>query len=134
MLVCDLVAALQARNRTVPHALDELARRYGVHDVAAVSRRVADAGEAVELMRRWRAAPPNALAGYTASLTDVTDALIFTGGDDDTSIRLVVRPSGTEPKLKCYLEIRCAVYDDLDSSRRRARALRDELVAAVQSW
>ncbi|OMC27416.1 phosphomannomutase [Mycobacterium colombiense] len=134
VLVCDLVAALKARNRTVPDALDELARRYGVHDVAAVSRRVADAGEAVELMRRWRADPPNALAGYTASLTDITDALIFTGGDDDTSIRLVVRPSGTEPKLKCYLEIRCAVYDDLDSSRRRARALRDELVAAVQSW
>ncbi|OMB99352.1 phospho-sugar mutase [Mycobacterium colombiense] len=134
VLVCDLVAALKARNHTVPDALDELARRYGVHDVAAVSRRVADAGEAVELMRRWRADPPNALAGYTASLTDITDALIFTGGDDDTSIRLVVRTSGTEPKLKCYLEIRCAVYDDLDSSRRRAHALRDELVAAVQSW
>ncbi|GAB1816649.1 phospho-sugar mutase [Mycobacterium sp. MUNTM1] len=134
VLACDLVAALQARDRTVCDALDELARQYGVHDVAAVSRRVADAGEAVELMRRWRAAPPRELAGYTASLTDITDALIFTGGDDDTSIRLVVRPSGTEPKLKCYLEIRCAVHDDLDSSRRRAGALREELVAAVQSW
>ncbi|MGV0042439.1 phospho-sugar mutase [Mycobacterium colombiense] len=134
VLVCDLVATLKAGNRTVPDALDELARRYGVHDVAAVSRRIADAGEAVELMRRWRAAPPKTLAGYTAGLTDITDALIFTGGDDDTSIRLVVRPSGTEPKLKCYLEIRCAVYDDLGSSRRRAGALREELVAAVQSW
>lgn len=134
VLVCDLVATLKAGNRTVPDALDELARRYGVHDVAAVSRRVADAGEAVELMRRWRAAPPKTLAGYTAGLTDITDALIFTGGDDDTSIRLVVRPSGTEPKLKCYLEIRCAVYDDLGYSRRRAGALREELVAAVQSW
>ncbi len=134
VLVCDLVAALKAGNRTVPGALDELARRYGVHDVAAVSRRVADAGEAVELMRRWRAAPPQTLAGYAAGLTDITDALIFTGGDDDTSIRLVVRPSGTEPKLKCYLEIRCAVHDDLGSSRRRAGALREELVAAVQSW
>lgn len=134
VLVCDLMATLKAGNRTVPDALDELARRYGVHDVAAVSRRVADAGEAVELMRRWRAAPPKTLAGYTAGLTDITDALIFTGGDDDTSIRLVVRPSGTEPKLKCYLEIRCAVSDDLGSSRRRAGALREELVAAVQSW
>ncbi|KBZ68798.1 phosphomannomutase PmmB [Mycobacterium [tuberculosis] TKK-01-0051] len=134
VLVCDLVATLKAGNRTVPDALDELARRYGVHDVAAVSHRVADAGEAVELMRRWRAAPPKTLAGYTAGLTDITDALIFTGGDDDTSIRLVVRPSGTEPKLKCYLEIRCAVYDDLGCSRRRAGALREELVAAVQSW
>ena len=86
------------------------------------------------MMQRWRANPPKTLAGYTANLTDITDALIFTAGDDDTSIRLVVRPSGTEPKLKCYLEIRCAVYDDLDSSRRRAGGLREALIAAVQSW
>ncbi|OBK90117.1 phosphomannomutase [Mycobacterium sp. 1245499.0] len=134
VLVCDLVAAAGQRGRTVGDLLDELARRYGVHDVAAVSRRVADAAEAAELMRRWRAAPPATLAGYPAQLTDITDALIFTAGDDGTSIRLVVRPSGTEPKLKCYLEIRCAVDDDLSASRRRARALRERLVAAVQSW
>lgn len=134
VLVCDLVAAAGQRGRTVGDLLDELARRYGVHDVAAVSRRVADATEAAELMRRWRAAPPATLAGYPAQLTDITDALIFTAGDDGTLIRLVVRPSGTEPKLKCYLEIRCAVDDDLSASRRRARALRERLVAAVQSW
>ncbi|HET9891101.1 MAG TPA: phospho-sugar mutase [Mycobacterium sp.] len=134
VLVCDLVAVAKQRGRTVPNLLDELARRYGVHDVAAVSRRVADAGEAAELMRRWRAAPPKTLAGYAVHLTDITEALIFTGGDEDTSIRLVARPSGTEPKLKCYLEIRCAVSDDLNSSRRRAGALREQLVAAVRSW
>jgi phosphomannomutase len=134
VLVCDLVAAAGQRGRTVGGLLDELARRYGVHEVAAVSRRVADAAEAAELMRRWRAAPPATLAGYPAQLTDITDALIFTAGDGGTSIRLVVRPSGTEPKLKSYLEIRCAVDDDLSASRRRARALRERLVAAVQSW
>lgn len=134
VLVCDLVAETRRQGRTVRDLLDELARRYGVHDVAAVSRRVADAAEAAELMRRWRKTPPETLAGYAATLTDITDALIFTGGDDDTSIRLVVRPSGTEPKLKCYLEIRCAVDGDLNSSRRRARALRERLVAAVQNW
>ncbi|MEB4208353.1 phospho-sugar mutase [Mycobacterium sp. 94-17] len=134
VLVCDLVATAMRLGRSVPDLLDELARRYGVHDVAAVSRPVGPGQEAAELMRRWRAAPPQTLAGYAARLTDIGDALIFTGGDDDTSVRLVVRPSGTEPKLKCYLEIRCAVGDDLDSSRRRARALREELVAAAQSW
>ncbi|MDM4140847.1 MULTISPECIES: phospho-sugar mutase [Mycobacterium] len=134
VLVCDLVAETRRQGRTVRDLLDELARRYGVHDAAAVSRRVADAAEAAELMRRWRKTPPETLAGYAATLTDITDALIFTGGDDDTSIRLVVRPSGTEPKLKSYLEIRCAVDGDLNSSRRRARALRERLVAAVQNW
>jgi phosphomannomutase len=45
-----------------------------------------------------------------------------------------VRPSGTEPKLKCYLEVRCAATDDLRSAREKARALLEELVSAVQTW
>jgi phosphomannomutase len=134
VLVCDLVAALRGQGRCVDDALDDLARRHGVHDVAAVSRRVTDTDEAAELMRRLRAAPPTRLAGFAATITDNADALICTGGDDDTSARVVVRPSGTEPKLKCYLEIRCAPTDDLRSARERARALRDELVTAVQAW
>ena len=85
-------------------------------------------------MRRLRVSPPSRLAGFAATTTDITDALIFTGGDAETSARVVVRPSGTEPKLKYYLEIRCAATDDLRSARDRARALRDELVAAVQGW
>jgi phosphomannomutase len=118
----------------VDDALDDLARRHGVHDVAAVSRRVTDTDEAAELMRRLRAAPPTRLAGFAATITDTADALICTGGDADTSARVVVRPSGTEPKLKCYLEIRCAPTDDLRSARERARALRDELVTVVRAW
>ena len=134
VLVCDLVAALREQGHCVDDALDDLARRHGVHDVAAVSRRVTDTDEAAELMRRLRAAPPTRLAGFAATITDTADALICTGGDDETSARVVVRPSGTEPKLKCYLEIRCAPTDDLRSARERARALRDELVTVVRAW
>lgn len=134
VLVCDLVAALKARDTSVPEALDGLARRYGVHDVAAVSRRVADAAEAADLMRRLRAAPPGRLAGLAATVTDITDALIFTGDDHETSARVVVRPSGTEPKLKCYIEIRCAVIGDLPAARARAGALRQRLVEEVRGW
>lgn len=138
VLVCDLVAALKGRGRSVPDALDELARRYGVHDVAAVSRRVAPGqaggGEAAELMRRLREDPPRHLAGFAASSADIGDALIFTGGADAASARVVVRPSGTEPKLKCYIEVRCTVTGDLGSARARAAALRGELVSAVRAW
>jgi phosphomannomutase len=134
VLVCDLVASLKEQGRSVSDRLDELALRYGVHEVAAVSRRVADADEAVTLLRRLRAAPPKQLAGFPATITDITDALIFTGGDDEASARVVVRPSGTEPKLKCYLEIRCSVADGLHLARHRASALRDELVSVVQTW
>ena len=134
VLVCDMVASLKQQGRSIPDALDELAHRYGVHVVGAVSRRVADAGEAAELMTRLRTDPPSRLAGFAARVTDITDALIFTAGDDDTSIRVVVRPSGTEPKLKCYLEIRCATSDDLTSSRTYADAIRAKLAAEVARW
>jgi phosphomannomutase len=134
VLVCDLVAARKQQGRSISDVLDELARRYGVHEVAAVSRRVADSAEAAELMQRLRNAPPGVLAGFTASTIDIGDALIFTAGDGNTSIRVVVRPSGTEPKLKCYLEIRCAASGDLTSSRTYAGALRAELVASVEHW
>jgi phosphomannomutase len=134
VLVCDMVASVKQQGRSIPDVLDELARRYGVHQVAAISRRVADADEAAQLMARLRNEPPSQLAGFAATLTDITDALIFTAGDGTTSIRVVVRPSGTEPKLKCYLEIRCAASDDLVSSRAYADALRSELTAAVARW
>lgn len=134
VLVCDLVAALKARGDSVPRALDGLARRYGVHDVAAVSRRVADAAQAAELMRRLRAAPPARLAGFAPTITDITDAVIFTGGDDAASARVVARPSGTEPKLKYYIEIRCAVTGDLRAARARAGALRRQVVEEVRGW
>ena len=58
----------------------------------------------------------------------------FKVGDDQTSIRVVVRPSGTEPKLKCYLEIRCAPADDVSRARERAGMLRAELLATVENW
>ncbi len=139
VLACDLVASLKPRS--VLAALDDLARRHGVHVGAAVSRPVADAGEAAALMGRLRADPPRRLAGLPVSTTDLladrelrTDALIFTGADADTSARVVARPSGTEPKLKCYVEVRCLVADDLNDARRRAVALRDELVTAVRRW
>ncbi|WP_116375432.1 phospho-sugar mutase [Mycobacterium sp. MFM001] len=122
VLVCDLVASLKQQGRTVPDMLDELARRHGVHVVGAVSKPLGD------LMSRLRTDPPRRLAGFGVTATDLrprTDALVFTGGDNDMSVRVVVRPSGTEPKVKCYIEIR-------SGDRDRAAALRDEVVAEIQ--
>jgi phosphomannomutase len=140
VLVCDLVAALRDRGRTVLDALDELARRYGVHTTTAVSRRVANLDEAETLMTRLRTTPPDRLAGFEVTVTDLlhgpgqlrTDALILFGGDDESWVRMVVRPSGTEPKLKSYIEVRCAHASDLDETRAKARAIQDELVAVAQ--
>ena len=139
VLACDLVAALRDQGRTMLDALDELARRYGVHTTTAVSRRVADADDAGAAMARLRATPPDRLAGFEVKVTDLllergqrrTDALVFFGGDDDDWVRMVVRPSGTEPKLKSYIEVRCANVGDLEATRAKAREVQDELVSVA---
>jgi phosphomannomutase len=142
VLACDLVATLKLTRRSVLDALDDLARRFGVHVDAAVSRPVTDADAATALMRRLRDSPPGLLAGFASTTTDLmkrrgsdrADALIFTGGRADTSARVVVRPSGTEPKVKCYIEVRSAVAEDLAGVRRRATELCHELALSVQHW
>jgi phosphomannomutase len=140
VLVCDLVAALRDQGRTVLDALDELARRHGVHTTTAVSRRVVDVDEAEAVMARLRATPPDRLAGFEVTATDLlhapghlrTDALVIFGGSGANWVRMVVRPSGTEPKVKCYIEVRCAHASGLEETRAKAQAIQDELVSVAQ--
>lgn len=109
VLAADLVAQLKARGRGLLDELDDYATEFGVHAGDQVALRLPDRHAAAELVSRLRAAPPSELAGIPVEFTDMaglrgrmrTDALVFTG----TGVRVVVRPSGTEPKLKCYLEV-----------------------------
>jgi phosphomannomutase len=136
VLACDLVVALREQGRTLLDALDDLARRHGVHLTSAVT---AHAGDPGQLMARLRAAPPTTLAGLTVRVEDLltrspsTDALIFTGGNEQMSVRLAVRPSGTEPKIKGYIEIRQAVDGDLAAARARAADLSAKVEADAAS-
>ncbi|HNM10394.1 MAG TPA: phospho-sugar mutase [Mycobacterium sp.] len=137
VLACDLVSGLGARGSSVPAALDELARRHGVHTTAAVSRAAASPDEAAAMMARLRNHPPRELAGIPVTVTDLlqrTDAVILAGGDDGASVRMVVRPSGTEPKVKCYTEVRLSPDPDLAGARSRATALQSRLLAAARGW
>jgi phosphomannomutase len=111
LLVAELAAGLRAEGRTLVDALDELAVAHGVHLTSQVSMRVADLAVITDTMRRLRASPPTTLAGRPVARVDdllagvdglpPTDGLrlIVDGG------RVIVRPSGTEPKVKCYLEV-----------------------------
>ncbi|BBX21526.1 phosphomannomutase PmmB [Mycolicibacter terrae] len=141
VLVCDLVSALRDRGASVAGALDELARRHGVHVTDAVSRRVADMAEATAVMARLRADPPGELAGFAVAATDLlhrsgptTDALEFFGHRQGTSVRVVVRPSGTEPKLKCYLEVVREPSTDQATDRAEASRLCAAVADEVRVW
>ncbi len=137
VLFCDMVVALREQGRTVLDALDDLARRHGVHATSAMTRPVVDADEAAEVMTRLRSKAPTKLCGFDVTMTDLaavrpyqrrTDAVILEGGDTDTAVRVAVRPSGTEPKVKSYIEVRRTCIDgDLDAARADARRLQEEL-------
>jgi phosphomannomutase len=134
VLACDLVSVLHDDGRTVPEALDTLARRHGVHQTAAVSV-PADA-----TVDHLRTNPPTLLADEPVEVTDLldrpgaqrTDGLIYMG----ESVRVAIRPSGTEPKVKAYLEIRLPPHEDVTAARavaaRMLEALRADVVGLLQ--
>ncbi|WP_431964380.1 phospho-sugar mutase [Nocardia sp. bgisy134] len=109
VLTADLVARLKAERRTLLDELDDLAVEFGLHAGDQVALRLADADAAAAVVERLRADPPGEIAGEPMKYADLlrargrmrTDALVFEG----TGSRVVIRPSGTEPKLKCYLEV-----------------------------
>ncbi|WP_406270777.1 phospho-sugar mutase [Nocardia sp. NBC_00881] len=126
VLTADLVARLKAVDRTLGDELDDYAVEFGLHAGDQLSLRLASAEDAAAVVARLRANPPDEIAGEPVKYTDQlqvrgrmrTDALIFEGG----SSRLVVRPSGTEPKLKCYLEVVEPVATRADLAAARAAA------------
>jgi phosphomannomutase len=130
VLVCDLVAALRQGGRTLPDALDGLARRHGVHVTAAVSR-PAEAS----VMAGLRADPPTRLAGFDVTVDDLSlrrgqfraDALILSAN----TARVAIRPSGTEPKVKAYLEAHLPPRDDVAAARVEAARILEDLRADV---
>lgn len=128
-LACELAATLAAEARSLTDLLDEIAREHGVHATDQVSVRVHEPRERDELLDRLHASPPGALGELGVEAVDDlgagADGLPPTPGmrlrlAEDA--RVVVRPSGTEPKLKCYLEVVVPVDGgDVSTARSRAR-------------
>ncbi|HEX6516285.1 MAG TPA: phospho-sugar mutase [Nocardioidaceae bacterium] len=117
--VAELAAQLKSEGRTLDDRLDEIARRYGLHATDQLSVRVSDLDRIAESVHRLRSQPPTTLGGLAVEGVDdlaaggaglpPTEGLRFRLAQ---SARVVVRPSGTEPKLKCYFEVVVPVEDD----------------------
>jgi phosphomannomutase len=112
LLVAELAALLKARGRTLLDALDDLAHAHGLHATDQFSLRVDDLTQIDEMMHQLSSHPPAELAGNAVvsaqDLGDGVDGLLPTPGlryRTSNGTRVIVRPSGTEPKLKCYLEV-----------------------------
>lgn len=133
VLACDLAAGLKAAGRTIPDALDDLARKHGLHTTGALSVRVTDLSLIGAAMTRMRSGLPAALAGEpiieARNLLPRTDAIAIR----TERSRVVIRPSGTEPKLKCYLEVVTPVPPDTTDLTELRAAAAAELATLKQS-
>lgn len=105
-LACDLAA----QGKTITSHLAELGELYGHYATGQISIRVTDLSVIANIMQNLRKNPPAQIDGVAANYTDLaigtadlgpTDGLRFDLADGR---RVIVRPSGTEPKLKCYLQ------------------------------
>ncbi|GGB84034.1 phosphomannomutase [Knoellia flava TL1] len=143
LVVAEIAATLKAEGRSVSDRLDELAVEHGVHATDAFSVRVQDLSLIDTIMARLRSEPMSSVAGVEVSRVD--DLAAGDGGLPPTEglrwfladeSRIIARPSGTEPKLKVYLEVIEPVEgDDLAGARSRAAerlaAIRADLEAAT---
>jgi phosphomannomutase len=110
LVVADLANRLAASDQTIADRIDEIGRKYGHFATGQVSIRVADLSIISSTVARIRNNPPAAIMGQSARFTDLalgsaklqaTEGLRFDLADGS---RVIIRPSGTEPKLKCYLQ------------------------------
>ncbi len=142
LMVAEMAARLKGWGTTLIEVLDDLAAQYGVHDTRQVSVRVSDLARIATVMSALRANPPTSIAGIAVTtfedLAQGTPALPPTDGLRFTlqsGARVIIRPSGTEPKVKCYLQSVVPVVDgDLAAARDQAAAEIEALSSDVSRW
>jgi phosphomannomutase len=151
LVVADMAARARQEGRSLLERLDELAAALGVHATAQWSMRWRGSDAAREmaaLMARWRADPPHRVAGLEVSEvrdlakgedglppSDVLVLRLGRAGQEGQAGRVVLRPSGTEPKLKVYFEATAGPGSlaELPEARRAAQARLGELREDVAS-
>ncbi len=139
LLLAERAAELKAEGRTLIDRLDDLAREHGVHATDQLGVRVEHVDVIAAAMARLRAAAPRQLGGI--AVEELRDLLTDPGDRPPADVvilrlaggaRVVVRPSGTEPKLKAYLEAVVPVTDgDLAAARAKAAATLEALRGAL---
>jgi len=141
VLIAELAAAAKAEGRTIFDTLDDLYLVHGLHASDQLSIRVADLGLLDAMMNRLRVNPPEAFGGSTVEVSvdlaegsdnlPPTDGLLYITRDQS---RVIIRPSGTEPKLKCYLEVIRPVESaaELAEARQAARTALDDVLRDVR--
>ncbi|GAA3045762.1 phospho-sugar mutase [Gordonia defluvii] len=141
VLAAQIAARLRRDDSSANLLLDELSLTHGVHATVGTSVRLRAPAEADAVMAGLRSAARRTITGLDCSMHDYagrddalrTNAVEFAGADGDVRIRALVRPSGTEPKLKAYVEAVTPISATVDAggARRDATALAERVAHAL---
>jgi phosphomannomutase len=142
VIVALMAATLRAAGRTLLERLDEIWGEYGLYATEQISVRVDDLASIGEAVDRLRATPPPSLGGLPVVLAEdlaagvsglpPTDGLRYRLDGSVRGLgpsRVIVRPSGTEPKLKSYLEVVVPVAESTGGIAQARHAAREQLDA-----
>jgi phosphomannomutase len=127
LVVADIATTLAASGYTIGDQLEKLGARDGYFATGQISIRVTDLSIIEHLMKRLRSNPIQELDGQEVQFTDFMGGWENLPGTDAIQLdladgrRVIVRPSGTEPKLKCYL---LAVSNDCQKSQSMLASLK----------
>ncbi|MGV1034538.1 MAG: phospho-sugar mutase [Microbacteriaceae bacterium] len=131
----SLASELAAEGRTIAEHLDEFVERFGCFASSQVSIRVTDLLYIAQTMQRLRDEPPSMVGAHGIDrIEDLAEGFGAIPPSDVLRIwmtdgsRIMVRPSGTEPKLKIYID---AVSQTGTVAERRATA--EALVAELET-
>jgi phosphomannomutase len=112
IFIAQIASDLARNGKTILDLLDEIWNTHGYHATEQISIRLKDLSQVKELLNSLRKNPPQNIAGRQVTLLEdlskPKDGLPPTDGLRmwlEGSIRIIIRPSGTEPKLKCYIEV-----------------------------
>ena len=133
IFLAQIATDLAAVGKDLNDLLDEVWQRHGFHATEQISIRVADMGAITKLLAGLRSNPPQEIAGRSVeSIDDLAapaDGLPPTDGLRlwlSGGVRIIIRPSGTEAKLKCYIEV---ITPDQQSAEKELNSLRAPLKA-----
>ena len=134
LLIAQIVGELRDAGITLTDYLNLIGDEYGFHKTDQISIRVSDLSIIDTLLHKVMANPPKELAGSgLISVEDLsksknmpTPGVRFYYND---GIRIIIRPSGTEPKLKCYIEV---VSNSKADAQLRCDLVKKELTATLQ--
>jgi phosphomannomutase len=131
LFLAQIATDLNADRKTLVDLLNEVWARHGFHGTEQISIRVSDMSRITELLAGLRKNPPAEIAGRAVSSIDdlaaPKDGLPPTDGLRiwlDGGIRIIIRPSGTEAKMKCYIEV---ITKDEKSANELLNQLRQPL-------